>query len=98
MGYMNAHLNADDRKAITNRLNRIAGQVSGLSRMVDESRYCIDILTQVQAVKAALARVETELLKAHASSCVADAIASGDRDEQRAKFDELVDLFAKVKL
>ncbi|MGB7404161.1 MAG: metal-sensitive transcriptional regulator [Pacificimonas sp.] len=80
-----------------NRLNRIAGQVRGIARMVEEDRYCIDILTQMQAVKAALAKVESEILKDHASHCVADAISSGDEDEQRQKFTELVELFEKMK-
>ena len=80
-----------------NRLRRIEGQVRGIAQMVEDDRYCIDILHQVQAVKAALARVESEILKNHAASCVADAIASGDEDEQQAKFSELVDLFGRVK-
>ena len=88
---------AEAKKAGINRLNRIAGQVRGVAQMVEDDRYCIDILHQVQAVKAALARVESEILKNHAASCVADAIASGDEDEQQAKFSELVDLFGRVK-
>ena len=83
--------------SIRNRLNRIAGQVNGVSRMVDDGAYCIDILTQLQAVKSALAKAEDEILKQHADSCVAEAIASGDAEAQRAKFSELVDLFAKAK-
>ncbi len=65
--------------------------------MIEEDRYCIDILHQVQAVKAALSRVEDAILADHAASCVEDAIASGDAAEQRDKFSELVTLFAKVK-
>ncbi|MEM8696724.1 MAG: metal-sensitive transcriptional regulator [Pseudomonadota bacterium] len=80
-----------------NRLNRIAGQVRGVARMVEEDRYCIDILTQLQAIKAALGRAETEILKDHAACCVSEAIASGDEAEQREKFDELVTLFEKAK-
>ena len=83
--------------ALKNRLGRIEGQVRGITRMVEEDRYCIDILHQIQAVKAALAKAEDEILKTHASHCVAEAIASGDEDEQRTKFSELVDLFAKAK-
>ncbi|WAT17387.1 metal-sensitive transcriptional regulator [Aurantiacibacter sp. MUD11] len=88
---------AHDTKALLNRLGRIEGQVRGITRMVEEDRYCIDILHQVQAVRAALTRVESEVLKRHAAHCVAEAIASGDADEQREKFTELVDLFAKSK-
>lgn len=85
------------RKATVNRLRRIEGQVRGLAQMVEDERYCIDILHQIQAVKAALGRVESMVLKDHANSCVAGAIKSGDEAEQRAKFSELVDLFEKVK-
>jgi DNA-binding FrmR family transcriptional regulator len=86
-----------DRSNTVNRLKRIEGQVRGISQMVIDDRYCIDILHQVQAVKSALASVETAILKDHAACCVAEAINSGDEAEQRAKFNELVDLFGKVK-
>ena len=76
------------------RLNRIAGQVNGVARMVKDDRYCIDILTQLSAVRAALGKVEAQVLKNHAACCVSEAIASGDEADQRAKFEELVDLFA----
>lgn len=88
---------AKDRSDTLNRLKRIEGQVRGIAQMVTDDRYCIDILHQVQAVKAALARVESNILKDHAACCVAEAIASGDVGEQRTKFNELVDLFDKVK-
>ncbi|MEP7351308.1 MAG: metal-sensitive transcriptional regulator [Sphingorhabdus sp.] len=88
---------AKDRTALLNRLRRIEGQVRGVSQMVSDDRYCIDILHQVQAVKAALAKAESEILKDHAACCVAEAIASGDASEQRTKFNELVELFDKVK-
>ena len=87
--------NAKTRKI--KRLNRIAGQVRGIARMVENDRYCIDILQQVQAVKAAIARAESEILKDHAASCVESAIASGCADEQRTKVSELIDLFDKLK-
>jgi len=79
------------------RLSRIEGQVRGVSRMVDEQRYCIDILTQLSAIKAALNKVEAEILKDHADHCVADAIQSGDEAEQKQKFNELVELFGRYK-
>ena len=82
---------------IVDRLRRVEGQVRGISQMVEDDRYCIDILHQLQAVKSALARAEDEILKNHASHWVAEAIASGDADEQRQKFGELIDLFAKAK-
>lgn len=86
-----------DKTSTVKRLNRIEGQVRGVARMVEEDRYCIDILHQVQAVKAALSKVEDAILSDHAAHCVAEAIASGDEADQREKFSELVELFAKVK-
>lgn len=86
-----------ERSNTVNRLKRIECQVRGISQMVVDDRYCIDILHQVQAVKSALAGVETAILKDHAACCVADAIQSGDVAQQRAKFNELVELFGKVK-
>lgn len=86
-----------DKAALKNRLRRIEGQVRGIAQMVEDDRYCIDILTQMQAVKSALARAESAVLKQHAACCVAEAIASGDADEQRTKFTELVDLFERAR-
>ena len=60
----------DSRKKLTTRLNRIAGQVAGIQRMVDEDRYCVDILTQIAAVRSALDTVGVELLTEHVTSCV----------------------------
>jgi DNA-binding FrmR family transcriptional regulator len=86
-----------ERSATIRRLNRIAGQVRGISRMIEEERYCIDVLQQLQAVKSALARVEDAVLKDHAATCVESAIASGNEREQRQKFGELVDLISKSR-
>lgn len=84
-------------KSVVTRLRRIEGQVRGVSGMLEEGRYCIDILTQVQAIKAALGKVEDELLKNHAAHCVEEAIRDGDAETQRQKFSELVDLFGKYR-
>ena len=86
-----------DKTATIKRLNRIEGQVRGIAKMIDDERYCIDILQQMQAIKSALARVEDAILKDHSATCVESAIASGDAQEQRKKFGELVDLLSKVK-
>lgn len=80
-----------------NRLNRIAGQVRGVAQMIEQDRYCIDILHQIAAIKSALAKVESQVLKDHAACCVAEAIASGDEAEQRAKFEELVELLERTR-
>ena len=86
-----------NRDASIKRLSRIAGQVGGVARMLEEHRYCIDVLTQIRAIKAALGKVEDMVLQDHAASCVAEAIASGDETAQRQKFEELVNLIGKVK-
>lgn len=80
---------------LLNRLHRIEGQVRGVARMVEEERYCIDVLTQLQAIRAALARVESEMLKAHLDHCIESAIVSGDADEQRQKASELIQLLER---
>ena len=89
-----------DKKAIGNRLHRIEGQVRGIERMVEEDRYCIDILTQVSAVKTALDALALQLLGDHVNHCVADALASGDRDVATEKSRELlaaVNRYARVR-
>lgn len=78
------------------RLKRIEGQVRGLSRMLEEDRYCIDIVTQILAVRAALRRVEEEVLRDHVAHCVEHAIASGDKADQRQKIAELMEVLERV--
>ena len=77
------------------RLRRIEGQVRGVARMIEEDRYCIDILTQLRAVRAALRRVEDEVLNDHVAHCVEGAIAGGDAGEQRRKVQELMAVLAR---
>jgi DNA-binding FrmR family transcriptional regulator len=79
------------------RLSRIEGQVRGLARMVEDDRYCIDIITQMAAVRAALDRVEEEILKDHVAHCVEHAISSGDKKDQRKKVAELMDVLSRAK-
>ena len=85
----------EDKPKLLNRLNRIEGQVRGVARMVEEDRYCIDILTQIQAARAALVRVETEMLKDHLGHCIEAAIAGGDPEAQREKSRELIQLLER---
>ena len=77
------------------RLSRIEGQVRGLARMVEADRYCIDIVTQIAAVRAALRRAEEEVLQDHVAHCVEHAIATGDKREQRRKVNELIDVLSR---
>lgn len=83
------------RAGVSRRLARIEGQVRGLSRMIEEDRYCIDVLTQVKAVQAALKKVEGELLADHANHCFAEAMTSGDAAERERKVSELVAVLIK---
>ena len=85
----------DIKASVQKRLGRIEGQVRGLSRMVDEDRYCIDIVTQISAVRAALRRVEEEVLRDHVAHCVERAIASGDKTDQREKIAELMEVIGR---
>jgi DNA-binding FrmR family transcriptional regulator len=81
-----------NKPRLLNRLRRIEGQVRGVARMIEEDRYCIDVMTQLRAVRAALSRVEGELLKGHLDHCIESAIVSGDQAEQRRKAAELIEL------
>ena len=89
-------MRSDIKTGCLKRLNRIEGQVRGLSRMVEDDRYCIDIVTQISAVRAALRRVEEEILRDHVAHCVEDAIESGNRAEQRRKVAELMDVISRA--
>ena len=84
------------QRTVSARLKRIEGQVGGLLRMVEEQRYCVDILIQINAVRAALHKVEAEILKDHVSHCVANAFTSGDTVDQRHKVEELVETIGRM--
>jgi len=91
---------AENKAKLLKRLARAEGQVRGVARMVEEDRYCIDILTQLSAVDTALESVALEILDDHVKHCVAGAIASGDETEAAVKIDELlaaVRRFAKTR-
>ena len=80
-----------DKEALVRRLHRIEGQVRGIERMVEDDRYCIDVLTQISAVTTALESVAFRILDDHVSHCVAGALASGDPEEAGAKSKELLE-------
>jgi CsoR family transcriptional regulator, copper-sensing transcriptional repressor len=89
-----------DKAALTKRLHRIEGQVRGIERMVEDDRYCIDILTQISAVNTALESLALKVLEDHVNHCVADAIASGDSEAASKKTEELltaVQRFARTR-
>lgn len=83
------------KKEVLNRLKRIEGQVQGIQRMVEEEKYCVDILLQVSAVQGALEQVSKRLLGRHIESCVADAFASGNDRQRERKIEELLDVFSR---
>ena len=87
----------DIKLSCKKRLNRIEGQVRGLTKMIDEDRYCIDLVTQIAAARAALVRVEEEVLRDHVAHCVEHAIAAGDKAGQRKKIAELIEVFRRTR-
>jgi DNA-binding FrmR family transcriptional regulator len=84
------------KESCLKRLKRIEGQVRGLTRMIEDDRYCIDVVTQISAVRAALRRVEEEILRDHVAHCVEHAIAAGNKVDQRRKVAELMDVVSRA--
>jgi DNA-binding FrmR family transcriptional regulator len=84
------------KQSATARLSRIEWQVRGIARMIATDRYCIDVMNQIAAVKAALKKVEDEILKDHIAHCVEHAITSGDTKDQRRKVAELVQVLGHI--
>jgi DNA-binding FrmR family transcriptional regulator len=94
------HGYAEDKQALVRRLHRIEGQVRGIERMIEEDRYCIDVLTQIAAVNTALESLAFTILDDHVNHCVAGALASGDPVAAEAKSKELLEAvhrFARVR-
>ena len=86
-----------NKAAIAKRLARLEGQVRGVARMVEEDRYCVDVLNQTAAIRSALKAVERLVIEDHARHCVEDAVACGDPEDQRVKFLELIELLDKAR-
>lgn len=86
-----------NKEKVLKRLSRLEGQVRGITRMVEEDRYCVDVLIQTAAIASALRGVEKLLIEDHTRHCIEVAVASGNADEQRQKFMELVDLLEKAR-
>jgi DNA-binding FrmR family transcriptional regulator len=91
-------MNHRSHQAELQRLRRIEGQVRGVIGMVEEGRYCVDILTQLRAVHAALRKVEEQILREHVDHCVVGAVKSGRKDDQRAKLDELMAVISRFSV
>lgn len=88
-------MDADTKDKVQARLKRIAGQIGGIQRMVDDDRYCIDVLLQIAAVRAALGKVGQLLLESHVHTCVADAFRAGSAADRQQKIDEIMDIFTR---
>jgi DNA-binding FrmR family transcriptional regulator len=84
-----------EKQQLTNRLKRIEGQVRGLQKMIEEDRYCVDVLVQMSAINAALKKVGYSLLERHTKTCVSEAIRSGDSDEQIQELMKVIQQFSK---
>lgn len=86
----------DTKTSVLKRLSRIEGQVRGIAGMVEGDRYCVDVVTQISAVRAALQKAEEEILRDHVSHCVAHAFTSGNVADQQAKIEELVETIGRM--
>ena len=87
-------MSAETKEKAQKRLRRVAGQVDGIHAMVEQDRYCVDVLTQIAAARAALARVGQMVLRSHIETCVTDALQSGKALDREQKLDELMEVFA----
>lgn len=90
-------LNIDEKEDAIKRLNRIEGQVRGIVKMIEEERYCIDILTQTKAIKSAIDKIDGLIMEQHLDRCLSKAIESGDPVEKGKKIDEIMKLFSRLK-
>lgn len=88
-------MDADTKGKALGRLRRIEGQVQGIQRMVDDDKYCVDILLQLAAVQGAVEQVQKLVLGQHIESCVSDAIRSANTRERQKKVGELLDVFSR---
>ncbi|HEY1096618.1 MAG TPA: metal-sensing transcriptional repressor [Alphaproteobacteria bacterium] len=86
-----------DYQAELPRLNRVAGQIEGIKKMIGERRYCPDILAQLRAARAALRTIEASILESHLGACVTDAVKQGNAAEKEAKISEIVNLFKRYE-
>jgi DNA-binding FrmR family transcriptional regulator len=88
-------MDTETKQKMQTRLRRVAGQIGGIQRMVDDDRYCVDVLLQIAAARAALDRVGKILLGSHVKTCVSDALRGDDRADRDQKIDELLEVFER---
>lgn len=89
------HHHPDHSKLLT-RLNRAQGQMTGVKKMIEEGKYCIDIITQIKAIKSALGAIELKIMQEHATHCIKDAVSSGNKKEIDQKINEILELYKKI--
>ncbi len=87
----------ENKDKVIARLRRLEGQVRGIAKMVEEDRYCVDVLIQTSAVRSALKAVDGLVIEDHAANCIEEAIGGGSPGEQREKFSELIELITKTR-
>ncbi|MBK24565.1 MAG: transcriptional regulator [Halobacteriovorax sp.] len=85
-----------DHKANLTRVNRVEGQVRGIGKMIEEEKYCIDILTQIKAVRSALKSLELEVLESHLNCCLKNAVESGSKEDMNEKIEEILTVVKRV--
>lgn len=90
-------MNESEKIDVLKRLKRIEGQIRGVINMVDENRYCVDILNQTKAINSAIEKVDNLIIKQHLNSCVVNAIKSGNKEDKDTKIDEIIQLFSKYR-
>ncbi len=90
-------VSSEEKEDLIKRLNRIEGQVRGIVKMLNDDRYCIDILTQTKAIKSAVDKVDNIIVKQHLNRCVVNAVESGNSEEKDKKITEIINLFSKYR-
>ena len=88
-------MDADLKKKMVARLHRIAGQIEGVSRMIEDDRYCVDVLLQIASAQAALGQAGALVLRSHVDTCVSEAMNHGTAGQRKKKVDELMDVFSR---
>jgi DNA-binding FrmR family transcriptional regulator len=88
-------MNADFKKKVVARLHRIAGQIEGVARMIEDDRYCVDVLLQIAAAQAGLGQAGALVLRSHVDTCVSEAMTHGTSAQRKKKIDELMGVFSR---
>jgi len=92
---MNQQMTTHDEELV--RLRRIEGQIRGIQKMIEEKRYCIDILTQISSIVGALKSVEENILKRHLKGCVRESFTKGNKEDKTKKIDEVIEVLRKFR-